>query len=119
MAKHVVELSPRAAEDLQVLSRDVAARMLKKLRTLEEDPFPRGDTVKVLRGFDIPTYRLRIGDYRAVYRIRRNDLVRRASDHPPQRAGACPARPGVAGRPPGPGTSRSGQEEEARSSVQS
>mgnify|MGYP000630991582 CR=1 FL=1 len=75
MAKHVVELSPRAAEDLQVLSRDVAARMLKKLRTLEEDPFPRGDTVKVLRGFDIPTYRLRIGDYRAVYRIRRNDLV--------------------------------------------
>ena len=28
------------------------------------------DTVKRLQGFETPTYRLRIGDYRAIYRIR-------------------------------------------------
>jgi mRNA interferase RelE/StbE len=75
VGKHVVELSPRAAEDLQALSPDVAARILKKLRTLEDAPFPRGDTVKLLKGFDVPTYRLRIGDYRAVYRIREELLL--------------------------------------------
>ena len=75
MARHVVELSPRAAEDLDALSADVAARILKKLHTLEDDPLPRGDTVKVLQGFDTPTYRLRIGDYRAVHRIRQDGRV--------------------------------------------
>lgn len=69
MAKHPVELSPRALGDLSAISQDIAARILRKLRELEENPFPRGDTVKQLQGFETPTYRLRIGDYRAVYRI--------------------------------------------------
>ncbi|MBI2014260.1 MAG: type II toxin-antitoxin system RelE/ParE family toxin [Candidatus Rokubacteria bacterium] len=60
MAKHAVELSSRAFADLGSVSRDIAARISKGLRELEENPFPRGDT---------PTYRLRIGDYRAIYRI--------------------------------------------------
>ena len=70
MAKHAVELSSRALADLGAVSRDIAARISKKLRELEENPFPRGDTVKQLQGFETPTYRLRIGDYRAIYRIR-------------------------------------------------
>jgi mRNA-degrading endonuclease RelE of RelBE toxin-antitoxin system len=69
VAKYTVDLSPRAIEDLQTLSSDAAARILKKLRQLEDSPFPRGDAVKQLQGFETPTYRLRIGDYRAVYRI--------------------------------------------------
>ena len=69
MARYTVELSPRVIEDLQALSSDAAARILKKLRQLEDSPFPLGDTVKQLQGFETPTYRLRIGDYRAVYRI--------------------------------------------------
>ena len=69
MARYTVELSPRVIEDLQTLSSDATARILKKLRQLEDSPFPRGDTVKQLQGFETLTYRLRIGDYRAVYRI--------------------------------------------------
>lgn len=69
MAKHAVELSSRALADLGAVSRDIAARISKKLRELAENPFPRGDTVKQLQGFETPTYRLRIGDYRAIYRI--------------------------------------------------
>ena len=71
MAEYAAELSPRAAQDLEGLSPDVAARILRKLSGLEGNPFPRGNTVKQLQGFDTPTYRLRIGDYRAVYRIRK------------------------------------------------
>ena len=69
MAKYTADLSPRALEDIQARSPDVAARILRKLRELEDSPFPRGDTIKQLKGFETPTYRLRIGDYRAVYRI--------------------------------------------------
>jgi mRNA-degrading endonuclease RelE of RelBE toxin-antitoxin system len=71
VAKHAVELSPRAFADISAVSRDVGARILRKLRELEENPFSRGDTVKQLQGFETPTYRLRIGDYRAIYRVRR------------------------------------------------
>ena len=53
----------------------MAARILRKLRELEDSPFPRGDTVKQLKGFGKPTYRLRIGDYRVVYRISRAVVV--------------------------------------------
>jgi len=69
VAKYIVDFSPRAIEDLQALSSDAAARIVKKLRQLEDSPFPLGDTVKQLQGFETLTYRLRIGDYRAVYRI--------------------------------------------------
>ena len=69
MARFTVELSPRALEDVQALSPEVAARIVRTLRQLEGSPFPRGETVKHLHGFGTPTYRLRIGDYRAVYRI--------------------------------------------------
>jgi mRNA interferase RelE/StbE len=69
VAAYVVELSPRASVDLATLSVEVALRIAKKMRELAQDPSPRGDTVKRLVGFQVPTYRLRIGDYRAVFRV--------------------------------------------------
>jgi len=41
VAKYAAELSPRALEDIQTRSPDVAARILRKLRDLEDSPFPR------------------------------------------------------------------------------
>ena len=55
MAKYAADLSPRALEDIQARSSDVAARILRKLRELEDSPFPRGDTIKHLKGFETPT----------------------------------------------------------------
>lgn len=43
--------------------------MVRRLAELEENPRPRGDTIKRLQGFSIPTYRFRVGDYRAVFRV--------------------------------------------------
>jgi len=65
----VVDLAPRALLDLRTLSGEVSLRIAKKLRELTQDPSPRGDTVKRLVGFSEPTYRLRSGDYRAVFRV--------------------------------------------------
>ena len=69
MAAYVVDVTRRANEDLQSLSSDVALRVAKKMEMLAEDPSPRGDTVKRLVGIDPVTFRLRIGDYRAVFRV--------------------------------------------------
>lgn len=69
MDERAVKLSPRAREDLAFLSPDVARRILIKMRGLAQDSHPRGDTIRRLSGFEVPTYRLRIADYRAVFRV--------------------------------------------------
>ena len=69
MSRCAVDLSDHAERDLDALSPDVGVRIGRRLRELAENPFPRGDTIKRLQGFDIPKYRFRVGDYRAVYEI--------------------------------------------------
>jgi len=69
VAESVVDITARAREDLAFLSPDVARRISLKIRELAMDSRPRGDTIRRLSGFDIPTYRQRIGDYRAVFRV--------------------------------------------------
>lgn len=75
MTRYAVELAPRAVNDLEAASPEIARRISKTLRQLEERPAPRGETVKRLEGFQSPTYRLRIGDYRAIYRMHGSVVV--------------------------------------------
>lgn len=72
---HEVILAPRAGLDLDRLSRDTALRVARKLRIMAADPSPRGDPIKRLHGFTQPRYRLRIGDYRAIFATERNRVV--------------------------------------------
>lgn len=44
-------------------------RVLKGLLDLRLDPFPKGKRVKQLSGFEPPLYRLRVGEYRVVYKV--------------------------------------------------
>lgn len=69
MRVHSVRFAPRACADVDALSPDVAARILKKIAELERDPSPRGDTVKRVQGSRKPLCRLRAGDWRAVFRL--------------------------------------------------
>ena len=69
MASYALEISERAQQDLEALSSDVTLRIARRLRQLEGNPHPRGDTIKRLHGFKIPKYRFRVGDYRAVFEI--------------------------------------------------
>jgi len=61
-----VELSSKAFKSLKRLEPSVRRRVLEKLVVLKEEPIPRG-AVK-LRG-EKDAYRIRIGDYRILYKV--------------------------------------------------
>jgi len=64
--KFEVRLSKKAYSSLESLEKETAQRIIEKLRELEDNPFPRG--VSKLRG-EKDSYRIRVGDYRILYRI--------------------------------------------------
>ena len=66
-----VTLSATAARQLRKAPKDVRVRIAKGLRVLEEDPFrPRPKAgIRAIEGTDPRKYRLRIGEYRAVYAV--------------------------------------------------
>ncbi|RLE80936.1 MAG: type II toxin-antitoxin system RelE/ParE family toxin [Thermoprotei archaeon] len=61
-----IYFSRKAVKDFKRLPSEVKQRVRKAIVILHETPFPRG--VKKLKGFS-NTYRLRIGDYRIIYKI--------------------------------------------------
>ena len=62
-----VELSRDAQRSLDALPAREAARMVQGLWRLAEAPRPRG--VAKLRGTAAPLWRLRVGNYRAIYTV--------------------------------------------------
>ncbi len=66
-----VTLSETAVRQLRKLPKGERVRIARALRVLEENPFrtrPRAD-IRVLEGTEPQKYRLRVGDYRAVYAV--------------------------------------------------
>jgi len=61
-----VELSPRAFRDLSGLEKNTAKEILIDLELLKTRPWPPAPKVKKLSGHK-NLYRLRIGQYRAIY----------------------------------------------------
>ncbi len=63
---YVIELTKSAEKDILKLPIREQLKITKSLKSLETNPRPVG--VKKLRG-EINLYRIRIGDYRAIYTI--------------------------------------------------
>ena len=59
-----IEWYDAAQDDLRSLEREVAKRILKKVRSIELNPF---HFVETLEGY--PVYKLRVGDYRVILNI--------------------------------------------------
>jgi mRNA-degrading endonuclease RelE of RelBE toxin-antitoxin system len=71
MAKRVI-FSDEARADIRAIDRETAMRLLKGLaRFLETD----AGNVKQLEGFDPPQLRLRIGDWRYIFRKSGEDAI--------------------------------------------
>lgn len=68
-----VELLPSAAKALEALPPPDRARITLRIASLGEDPHPPGS--KALRGGGEGLRRLRSGDYRILYRVRRKVLI--------------------------------------------
>ncbi len=66
MARYSVELKPSARKELEKLSDKLITRIFPKLEALADDPRPKG--CKKLKGGQ-QEWRIRVGDYRAVYTI--------------------------------------------------
>jgi len=59
--KFNIVLAPKAVKDLDDLNDKQCAKILKQIRVLEENPFPRGKLIKKLKGT--------IDRYRVFFRI--------------------------------------------------
>ena len=71
MAKPVI-WSTEARADIRAIDRDTALRLLKALdRFLKTD----AGNVRQLEGFNPPLFRLRVGDWRLIYRRRGDDAI--------------------------------------------
>jgi mRNA interferase RelE/StbE len=69
--EYTVLILPSAQKQLHKLPNGIASRIEDKLLELEHDPRPSG--CKKLRGRD--AWRIRIGDYRAIYEIHDGKLI--------------------------------------------
>ena len=65
-------LAPPAERQLRSFSSAMQRRLVKRMKTLQQDPRPPG--VKKLAGAD-DLYRLREGDYRIIYMIQDEELI--------------------------------------------
>lgn len=64
---HSVEYSREAAKVLAKMPRDLRALMLSKIEDLARDPFAPNNNVRRLTGR--PEFRLRVQDWRVIYRV--------------------------------------------------
>jgi mRNA interferase RelE/StbE len=66
VAKYGIEIKPSARKELENLSNNLIARLVPKIESLAANPRPSG--CRKLRGYK-DLWRIRVGDYRAVYII--------------------------------------------------
>ena len=69
---YTIRMKRSALRDLASLPRSMQARIARKVDSLAENPFPRGS--KKLEAED-NLHRLRVGDYRIIYQVRKKVLV--------------------------------------------
>jgi mRNA interferase RelE/StbE len=62
-----IKLDKQADKFLIKCSKDLFDRIIKKLKELEVNPVPHDS--KRIQAYSEPTFRIRVGDYRALYRV--------------------------------------------------
>ncbi len=74
MPKYKVNFTDKALRDMDNMPDDDFARIHKACKRLEDNPLPDGSHIKKLKGYK-DLYRLRIGDYRAVFEWRVENIT--------------------------------------------
>ena len=72
MARYEIEISRTAEKQLRRLPRADRIRVVRTMRALADDPFPRGS--RRLSGYD-DVFRVRTGRYRILYSVSERRLV--------------------------------------------
>lgn len=74
MPEYDVAVTEKARKDLDGMTENEADKVLRACVRLARSPEPDGKHIKKLKGYK-DLYRLRIGDYRAVFKWRGNDVI--------------------------------------------
>ena len=69
MPKYRLIIPKTVRTQLMGLPKGLRLRILQRIKTLEDNPLPYGNTIKRLRGMAEPLYRLRVGDYRVIFHL--------------------------------------------------
>jgi len=69
-----VDFSDKAKRFLKKLDKHIASRIIDKLENLKENPVP-SDTVFIGRENRDKVFRYRIGDYRALYKLKDSEKI--------------------------------------------
>ncbi len=64
----------KARKDLAVLPKKVYKKFVENFDIIAKNPYLPNNNIKALKGLD-NLYRLRVGDYRAVYSIYKKELI--------------------------------------------
>jgi mRNA interferase RelE/StbE len=67
-----IEFAPLARRQIKQLPREVQKRIIERIEELASNPRPAG-VKKLVSGENL--YRVRVGEYRAVYQIRDRELI--------------------------------------------
>jgi mRNA interferase RelE/StbE len=67
-----LEFTPRAARDFKSLDGSVRRRIAQRIDSLANNPYPSG--IKKIEGEE-ELYRLRVGDYRILYQVKKQTLL--------------------------------------------
>lgn len=70
--QYALEFTASALRELRALDRPVQRRVAAKIEGLRDDPFPPG--VQKFQG-EADHWRIRVGDYRVIYRIEKRRVV--------------------------------------------
>ena len=70
---YVIELASQPKKFLRSLSSSDRKRIINKLKALSEDPLPKG--VIPISGCSEKAYRVRVGNYRILYMILKNETI--------------------------------------------
>ena len=70
--RYGIKILPSAVKELASLPAKVQKRFASRIDGLSKNPFPAN--AKLLKGSE-DTYRLRVGDYRAIYRVIKKEIL--------------------------------------------
>ncbi|HSB05878.1 MAG TPA: type II toxin-antitoxin system RelE/ParE family toxin [Thermodesulfobacteriota bacterium] len=73
METYRIKILPTAQKELASLPKTIQIRIGKKIDSLQTNPTPQG--VKLLKGKEREAYRVRVGDYRILYQIKKDVLT--------------------------------------------
>lgn len=73
MESYKIVFKASAEKDLRKLPKTVLLSILAAIDALSVNPYPKG--TKKLKGIAIPSFRIRIGNYRVIYQVNNQELI--------------------------------------------